>query len=137
MAEYIEREVVLAEIESLYKDDQKIKTPFAKIIAGGSAKKPYYSIMWWDMEQKECNIGYSSYCLDYVFKWLEVCFEVVDAPAADVAPVVHGRWIEKPFLLGTSNFCSLCDSFYGMPHGKFNYCPNCGARMDGELYAAD
>ena len=47
-------------------------------------------------------------------------------------PVVHGRWIEKPFLLGTSNFCSLCDSFYGMPHGKFNYCPNCGARMDGE-----
>ena len=53
-------------------------------------------------------------------------------PAADVAPVVHGRWIEKPFLLGASNFCSLCDSFYGMPHGKFNYCPNCGARMDGE-----
>lgn len=50
---------------------------------------------------------------------------------ADVVPVVHGRWIEKPFLLGTSNFCSLCDSFYGMPHGKFNYCPNCGARMDG------
>ena len=53
-------------------------------------------------------------------------------PAVDVAPVVHGRWIEKPFLLGTSNFCSVCDSFYGMPHGKFNYCPNCGARMDGE-----
>lgn len=50
----------------------------------------------------------------------------------ELAPVKHGRWIEKPFLLGTSNFCSLCDSFYGMPHGKFKYCPNCGARMDGE-----
>lgn len=57
---------------------------------------------------------------------------VRNVKAADVVEVKHGRWIEKPFLLGTSNFCSLCDSFYGMPHGKFNYCPNCGARMDGE-----
>ena len=43
---------------------------------------------------------------------------------------LRGRWIEKPFLLGTSNFCSLCGENYGMPHGKFNYCPNCGAKMD-------
>ena len=57
---------------------------------------------------------------------------VDDAPTIDAVPVVHGRWIEKPFLLGTSNFCSVCDSFYGMPHGKFNYCPSCGARMDGD-----
>ena len=52
-------------------------------------------------------------------------------PTIKAEPVRHGRWIEKPFLLGTSNYCSLCDSFYGMPHGKFNYCPNCGAKMDG------
>lgn len=51
-------------------------------------------------------------------------------PTIEAEPVKRGRWIEKPFLLGTSNFCSLCDSFYGMPHGKFNYCPNCGAKMD-------
>ena len=52
-------------------------------------------------------------------------------PAADVEEVKYGRWIERPFLLGTTNVCSLCGKYYGMPHGKFNYCPNCGAKMDG------
>ena len=43
----------------------------------------------------------------------------------------HGWWEEKPFLLGTTNVCSECGEYYGMPHGKYNYCPNCGAKMDG------
>ena len=47
-------------------------------------------------------------------------------------PVVHGRWIEKPFLLGTTRECSKCGDYYGMPHGVFNYCPNCGAMMRGK-----
>lgn len=51
-------------------------------------------------------------------------------PAAEVVSVKHGKWIEKPFLLGTSRFCSSCESNYGMPHEVFNYCPNCGAKMD-------
>lgn len=42
----------------------------------------------------------------------------------------HGNWIKKPYLLGTSWFCNLCGSNYGMPHETFNYCPNCGARME-------
>ena len=42
-----------------------------------------------------------------------------------------GKWIEKPYLLGTSRFCSLCGENYGMPHGIYNYCPNCGADMEG------
>lgn len=54
------------------------------------------------------------------------------APAADVAPVVHGCWIEKPFLMGISRFCSKCGDNFGMPHGVYRYCPTCGARMDGE-----
>lgn len=52
-------------------------------------------------------------------------------PAADVRPVVRGRWIEKPYLLGTTNVCSVCGENYGMPHGKYNFCPNCGADMRG------
>lgn len=55
-------------------------------------------------------------------------------PAADVAPVVHGRWI-LPTKLGHRYFdiphCSACD---GVPCGvdeNTKYCPNCGARMDG------
>ena len=51
---------------------------------------------------------------------------------ADVQEVRHGNWIEKPYLLGTSNFCSLCGENYGMPHGKYKFCPNCGAKMDKE-----
>lgn len=64
-------------------------------------------------------------------KGLNPLWELRDAPAADVALVMHGTWIEKTFLMGTSNFCSLCGCHYGMPHEKYNFCPNCGAKMDG------
>lgn len=62
----------------------------------------------------------------------EVADMIRDAPDVDAAPVVHGRWIKKPFLLGTTNVCDKCGEYYGMPHGMFNYCPNCGAKMDRE-----
>ena len=52
-------------------------------------------------------------------------------PAADVRLVVRGQWIEKPYLLGTTNVCSVCGENYGMPHGKYNFCPRCGADMRG------
>lgn len=87
MPEYIEREAVLMEIENEYKNVEKIKTPFAQIIVGGSTEKPYYSIMWWDTTSKDFNIGYSSYFLAYVRKWLEVVFEVTED--ADVVAVVR------------------------------------------------
>lgn len=58
-------------------------------------------------------------------------------PSADAAPVVHGRWIEKSYLLGTTRYCSECGENYGMPHGVFNYCPHCGAKMDGKEDGAD
>ena len=48
------------------------------------------------------------------------------------APVVHGCWIEKPFLMGISRFCSNCGDNFGMPHGVYRYCPTCGAKMDLE-----
>lgn len=52
-------------------------------------------------------------------------------PTVDAVEVVHGRWIEKPYLLGTTRYCSVCGQNYGMPHGVYNYCPNCGAKIDG------
>lgn len=54
---------------------------------------------------------------------------IVDAPTVDAVEVVHGQWIEKPYLLGTTRYCSICGQNYGMSHGVFNYCPNCGAKM--------
>lgn len=53
-------------------------------------------------------------------------------PAADVAPVVHGRWGTGRFNLETGNYeeqCTHCRNF-SKEHGK-PYCPNCGAKMDG------
>lgn len=93
MPECSEREAVLMEIENDYKNVEKIKTPFAQIVVGGSIEKPYYSIMWLDTASKDFNIGYSSYFLAYVRKWLEVVFEVTEA--ADVVAVVRCQECRK------------------------------------------
>ena len=58
--------------------------------------------------------------------------------AADVAPVVHARWIHSRYEDCSEQFelvkCSQCNhEAYAMAiyvHGG-NYCPNCGAKMDG------
>lgn len=59
-----------------------------------------------------------------------VKFKIERFPAADVAEVRHGRWIEN-------TFCSCCGGFDEDDKGNiiqsfYNYCPNCGARMDKE-----
>lgn len=61
-------------------------------------------------------------------------------PAADVAPVVHGKWIEQEDPCGDPYYtCSACkDDFYIEMTGTvekdlflYSYCPACGAKMDG------
>jgi len=52
-----------------------------------------------------------------------------DFPAADVAEVKHGRWIERPSITYDKMECSVCGFEYD--YSEFTYCPNCGARMDG------
>ena len=54
-------------------------------------------------------------------------------PAADVAPVRHGRWIPSDYTGDCCYTCSECGferDAYLLDVG--NYCPNCGARMDGK-----
>ena len=54
---------------------------------------------------------------------------------ADVAPVVHGKWfdVREKRLFGDHYFlCSNCKSRNGSMI-PFNYCPNCGAKMDLEI----
>lgn len=56
------------------------------------------------------------------------CIDMLDSlDAADVAPVRHGRWLED----GTCSKCR-CD----IPVMEDKYCPNCGAKMDGEEKSA-
>ena len=50
---------------------------------------------------------------------------------ADVAPVVHGRWVFDTVNGRECMKCSECLKSQ-TPTGVFTYCPNCGARMDGE-----
>ena len=54
---------------------------------------------------------------------------IEDAPVADVAPVVHGLWGEYEFP--PIICCSNCDWATGIEEKNFQYCPNCGAKMDG------
>ena len=58
---------------------------------------------------------------------------ILDAPAADVAPVVHGRWEAKGYVCGESEFeCSVCHKTeWRTSISRFRWCPFCGARMDG------
>ena len=59
--------------------------------------------------------------------------DMLKLPAADVAPVVHGQWIEDHDYLK----CPECGvmvkwDFTFFDIGNWNYCPNCGAKMDIE-----
>lgn len=62
----------------------------------------------------------------------EVLDIIADAPAVDVAPVVHGEWMLKHVGMGHCWECSVCHTnpcIYVTENTKF--CPNCGAKMDG------
>lgn len=48
------------------------------------------------------------------------------APAADVAPVVHGRWEEYQLR------CSACGYVIPAAGRDYRCCPMCGARMEEE-----
>ncbi len=51
-------------------------------------------------------------------------------PAADVAPVVHGRWVPN-CVDGPAFF--VCDQCNTVWYNATKFCPNCGAKMDGEV----
>ena len=57
-------------------------------------------------------------------------------PTADVVEVKHGEWIVVGRTKGMSAIlkCSYCGRVR-KGHGRSNYCPDCGAKMDGERKA--
>lgn len=47
-------------------------------------------------------------------------------PTVDAVPVVHGRFVDAE--------CSVCRWFGNIVETRhYNYCPNCGAKMDGDV----
>lgn len=62
--------------------------------------------------------------------------DVGDAPTADVVEVKHGRWILLDECSNEGVYCSVCHKKvyrkeYANQKLKSNFCPNCGAKMDG------
>ena len=60
-----------------------------------------------------------------------------DAPTADVAEVKHGHWFLLDECANAGVYCSECSKkvyreHYANQKIKSAYCPNCGAKMDGE-----
>ena len=87
----------------------------------------------------------------HMFKDQDVLNTILSAERLDVAPVVHARWIDESkefedFVIHSCR-CSACgknplyrrDVDYTKTHTEVNFrydqsnfCPNCGARMDGD-----
>ena len=56
---------------------------------------------------------------------------IEEAPTIDAVMVTHGHW-ETNSDRPDSLICSVCKCGFDMwKHDPHNYCPNCGARMDG------
>ena len=69
-----------------------------------------------------------------------MCCEIAELPTIEAVPVVHGSWERTDITEDEDGWalyrCSCCDwhttcyySFSASP--TYNFCPNCGAKMDG------
>ena len=76
----------------------------------------------------ECDHVIGRFCVDQI--WADVCDAIIDAPTIDAEPVRHGKWIDKSGgIEGAWNHCSVCGE---RAIELYDYCPNCGAKMDEE-----
>lgn len=65
--------------------------------------------------------------------WQDAERKIAELPAVDAAPVVHGYWInhiDDLFPEDSMIECSECHEYTHLLPDD-NYCPNCGAKMDG------
>lgn len=110
-----------------------------KLLSG--ADVAYFADGWEDARgcriEHECAVEYGITTIeDYRQATMtDAKREIADMPAADVAPVVHGRWIDaypdiEPNPMFMYGICSECGFEQGISK-YLNYCPNCGAKMDG------
>jgi hypothetical protein len=113
MAEYIEREAILESLRESHK-----------------ALKEIYKGLKFPVEKQIASAQLTTF--------IECILRVKNAPAADVVEVKHGYWQDKfnRNRMATQSFCSVCGKHSGIGGIESNrhkpYCPNCGAKMDGE-----
>ena len=95
-------------------------------------------LSWYHANQKGKMVPGAASCDEAYVEFNDVVSLLENATALDVAPVVHARWIMNHFGAKCSNclrlYCvepSWSEKIKHMPP-TWIYCPNCGARMDGE-----
>ena len=87
-------------------------------------------------EDKDVMADYGEeYGTEWGFSEEKIIEIIMKVPAADVAPVLHGKWkYKEEWGRLVTNYCSICGqsltTVYGK--GKMNFCPNCGAKMDAK-----
>ena len=69
---------------------------------------------------KTCNTCACNKVCDHNNYGFENCGNYVQA--------VHGEWCKQ----GNKKTCSVCAFVYYSNNDELNYCPNCGAKMDGK-----
>ena len=60
---------------------------------------------------------------DFAYSWARM--RMTELPSVQER---KGRWIKHNDYLGWAYLCSECNHFLTI---KYNYCPNCGAKMEG------
>lgn len=114
MAEYIERESAVAVILEKQKELCPVGL-YGRSHAYGSDREKYDN-------------------------WDEIIDALENIPAADVSPVVHGKWVDNdahPIAQDhgmVSGKCSVCGLYSGLwyVNRPYNFCPFCGAKMKGD-----
>ena len=89
-------------------------------------------------EIKKLKDGYCLNCADYYEILCKTCdikeaMRIMDdAPTVDAVEVVHGRWHDD--LYDPRYVCLECGKWLLVEDAtaSMNYCPNCGAKMDGD-----
>ena len=108
MAEYIEREALRNSVES---------------------------IDWYNVYKGKLTAGAPN-TENALYKASSIYAVIDNAPAADVAEVVHGRWYMLDDCANAGLYCSACGrrvhrEEFAYKKLRSKYCPHCGARMDG------
>lgn len=112
------------------------------------AKDAVLNIVGWEKIAKyvdEMSKHPSTKDIDYYDALIDAEDVIDDLPSADVAPVRHGMWVDVDRMQihdlhgvltwGNSFKCTECQfkTFAVEGHmAQYRYCPNCGARMDGD-----
>ena len=137
MAKYIGREVAIAKLTDLEVIEPNVTIADVKRLLADMPGAKAVSLR----DIYRVIAGHSYYHGDGILAALTCITEGIEVNPvrpADVAPVVHARWIYVEETLATSSgyCCSACRRPRWLSPDVpevFKYCPNCGAMMDGGI----